>query len=36
MNVAPQRNKADWVLQNRPGSAAANAAEESKTKKPNV
>ena len=32
MNVAPQRNIADWVLQNRPGSAAAKAAEDSKTK----
>ena len=28
MNVAPQRNLADWVIQKRPGSAAANAAEE--------
>ena len=30
MNVTPQRNIADWVLQNRPGTAAANAAEQSK------
>jgi bifunctional UDP-N-acetylglucosamine pyrophosphorylase/glucosamine-1-phosphate N-acetyltransferase len=28
MNVAPQRNIADWVLDKRPGSAAALAAEE--------
>ncbi|MEY2675709.1 MAG: bifunctional N-acetylglucosamine-phosphate uridyltransferase/glucosamine-phosphate [Actinomycetota bacterium] len=30
MNVAPQRNLADWVIQKRPGSAAANAAEAAK------
>ncbi len=30
MNVAPQRNIADWVLAKRPGSAAALAAEEAK------
>jgi len=30
MNVSPQRNLADWVLQKRPGSAAAQAAEDSK------
>ena len=30
MNVAPQRNIADWVLQKRPGSAAAEAAKDSK------
>ena len=30
MNVAPQRNIADWVIQKRPGSAAANAAESAK------
>jgi len=28
MNVTPQRNIADWVLDKRPGSAAALAAEE--------
>ncbi len=32
MNVAPQRNLADWVLEHRPGSEAAKAAEASKTK----
>ena len=30
MNVAPQRNIADWVIQKRPGSAAAEAAEAAK------
>ena len=30
MNVTPQRNIADWVLQNRPGTKAADAAEKSK------
>ena len=30
MNVAPQRNIADWVIQKRPGSAAAQAAESAK------
>jgi bifunctional UDP-N-acetylglucosamine pyrophosphorylase/glucosamine-1-phosphate N-acetyltransferase len=30
MNVAPQRNLADWVIQKREGSAAANAALEAK------
>lgn len=30
MNVAPQRNIADWVIQKRPGSAAAQAAEAAK------
>lgn len=30
MNVAPQRNIADWVIQKRPGSAAATAAEAAK------
>lgn len=30
MNVAPQRNLADWVIQKRPGSAAATAAEAAK------
>lgn len=29
VNVAPQRNIAGWVVQNRPGTAAAQAAEES-------
>jgi len=32
MNVAPQRNLADWVLEHRPGSEAAKAAEASKSK----
>lgn len=32
MNVAPQRNLADWVLEKRPGSQAAIAAQESKSK----
>lgn len=32
MNVAPQRNIADWVLSKRPGSAAATAAEAAKKK----
>jgi bifunctional UDP-N-acetylglucosamine pyrophosphorylase/glucosamine-1-phosphate N-acetyltransferase len=30
MSVAPQRNLADWVLQNRSGSKAASAAESAK------
>jgi bifunctional UDP-N-acetylglucosamine pyrophosphorylase/glucosamine-1-phosphate N-acetyltransferase len=30
MNVTPQRNIADWVLQNRPGTKAAQAATENK------
>jgi bifunctional UDP-N-acetylglucosamine pyrophosphorylase/glucosamine-1-phosphate N-acetyltransferase len=30
MNVTPQRNIADWVLQNRPGTKAAQAAEQDK------
>jgi len=30
MNVTPQRNIADWVLTNRPGTAAAEAAEQAK------
>lgn len=30
MNVTPQRNIADWVLQHRPSTAAAQAAEKSK------
>ena len=30
MNVTPQRNMAGWVLQNRPGTKAAEAAEKSK------
>ncbi|MFM2024472.1 MAG: hypothetical protein RLZZ56_485 [Actinomycetota bacterium] len=30
MNVTPQRNIADWVLQNRPGTKAAQAAEQNK------
>jgi bifunctional UDP-N-acetylglucosamine pyrophosphorylase/glucosamine-1-phosphate N-acetyltransferase len=30
MNVAPQRNIADWVIQKRPGSAAAEAAKAAK------
>ena len=30
MNVTPQRNIADWVLQNRPGTKAAQAAAENK------
>ena len=33
MNVAPQRNIADWVLDKRPGSKAAAAAESAKNKK---
>ena len=33
MNVAPQRNLADWVLDKRPGSKAASAAESAKHKK---
>jgi hypothetical protein len=33
MNVAPQRNLADWVLDKRPGSKAASAAESAKQKK---
>ena len=34
MNVTPQRNVADWVLEKRPGTAAAKAAETAKAKKP--
>lgn len=30
MNVAPQRNLADWVIAKRPGSAAADAAQKAK------
>lgn len=30
MNVTPQRNIADWVLQNRPGTKAAEAADKNK------
>ncbi len=30
LNVAPQKNLADWVLQKRPGSKAAEAAEKAK------
>jgi hypothetical protein len=30
MNVTPQRNIADWVLQHRPGTKAAEAAEKTK------
>ena len=33
MNVAPQRNLADWVLDKRPGSKAASAAESAKNQK---
>ena len=31
MNVAPQRGIADWVIENRPGSKAADAASKSKS-----
>ncbi|MFM7014160.1 MAG: bifunctional UDP-N-acetylglucosamine diphosphorylase/glucosamine-1-phosphate N-acetyltransferase GlmU [Actinomycetota bacterium] len=31
MNVAPQRNIANWVIQKRPGSSSADAASKSKT-----
>jgi bifunctional UDP-N-acetylglucosamine pyrophosphorylase/glucosamine-1-phosphate N-acetyltransferase len=30
VNVAPQKNLADWVLQKRPGSKAADAAQKAK------
>jgi bifunctional UDP-N-acetylglucosamine pyrophosphorylase/glucosamine-1-phosphate N-acetyltransferase len=33
MNVTPQRNLADWVLDKRPGSQAASAAESAKSNK---
>lgn len=32
MNVAPQRNFADWVLSKRPGTSSAKAADEAKKK----
>jgi bifunctional UDP-N-acetylglucosamine pyrophosphorylase/glucosamine-1-phosphate N-acetyltransferase len=35
MNVAPQRNIADWVLSKREGTAAAEAAKQAKNKSGN-